>query len=42
VAEPRTLRITIEVEDDGGPEDYNDIMRALGDICAEIIDETEV
>lgn len=39
---PRTLRIEIEVIDNGGVEDYNAILRALSSIGAEIIDETEV
>ena len=41
MAEPRTLIITIEVEDDGGPDDYDTIMYALSDIGAQVINEKE-
>jgi hypothetical protein len=42
MAEPRRLRITILVDDDGGPEDYTQITDALSSIGAEIELEEEV
>ena len=42
MAAPRTLRITIEVVDDGGPDDYDFIARTLMSIGADITDEQEV
>lgn len=38
----RYLEILIGVEDEGGPDDYDAIMRALRSIGAEIIEENEV
>ena len=42
MAAPRRLRITIEVDDDGGPEDYNRIMEAFSSIGAEIVEEETI
>jgi hypothetical protein len=42
MAEPRTLRIVIEVDDEGGPNDYDAIMGGLMAIGAAIMEETEV
>lgn len=42
MAQPRMFEMTIVVEDDGGPEDYERIKEALGSIGADIIEEREV
>ena len=44
MAEPRRLRlrITIEVDDEGGQSDYDQIMDALMSVGAEIISEETV
>lgn len=37
----RTLKITVEVEDDGG-DDYDNILQAFRSIGAEIVEEEEI
>lgn len=42
MASPRRVRLTIIVEDAGGPEDWDRIMRGLVSIGAEIEDEEDI
>jgi len=39
---PRTLKLVIELEDDGEPDTYMRIMDTLRALGAEVIDEEEV
>ena len=42
MAKSRRLRIVIEVDDEGGPDDYDQISAAIRSMGAEIVEEEEV
>lgn len=42
MAQPRTLRITVEVTDEGGETDYEDLLKGFAALGAEVISEEEV